>query len=193
MIGRLTRLGSVPLPLVIVAVVLADCAPAASLPGTRGEPARAAVPGAQDTRTAVAAVWEAWMAAYERGDAAALAALFTEDGIYAANTGELLRGRAGIREGVQGWIERRPQVLGSLQLAPDTRQHVVVDLLRFRTAGDAAYGLSRFNIQAEPSRCLVDAGHLLAVWRRQEDGEWRVESLVVNQLREPPENACGRR
>lgn len=63
----------------------------------------------------------------------------------------------------------------------------------FSSAGDFAYGLSRFNIQVEPSRCLLDAGHLLTVWRGQDGGEWRIESLVVNQLREPPENACGLR
>ena len=44
MFGRLIRGGSVPLPLVIVAVVLADCAPAASLPDT---PSRAAGPAGQ--------------------------------------------------------------------------------------------------------------------------------------------------
>ena len=44
MIGRLIRRGSVPLPLVIVAVVVAGCAPAASLPDT---PSRAAGPAGQ--------------------------------------------------------------------------------------------------------------------------------------------------
>ena len=40
-------------------------------------------------------------------------------------------------------------------------------LLRFRAAGDAVYRLSRFMIVVEPSRCAMDAGHALSIWRRQ--------------------------
>jgi uncharacterized protein (TIGR02246 family) len=141
----------------------------------------------------IAALSAAWLAAYERQDAAGVTDLFTEDGIYAANTGELLRGRSGIRDGVRGWFALQPQMFASLGLAEEARIALEQDLVRFRVIGDAAYTLSRFIMRAEPSGCELSAGHGLAVWRRQAGDAWRIESQTVNRDREPPENACGRR
>ncbi len=87
-----------------------------------------------------------WVAAYERGDARAVADLFTEDGIYAANTGELLRGREEIRQAVDRWIARRPDVLLRLGVERDAVLDLEVEPLRVRVAGDVAYALSRFTI-----------------------------------------------
>ncbi len=73
----------------------------------------------------------------------------------------------------------------------DSRIDIEETLLRFRTAGDAVYRLSRFMILVEPSRCAMDAGHALSTWRLQADSEWRIESLLVNRDGKPPDKACG--
>jgi len=115
-----------------------------------------------DTAPAIAKAWEIWLDAFEGGDADTLAGLFTEDGLYAANAGQVLSGRDGIREGVLGWVDRR-----------------------------AVYRLSRFMIRVEPSRCAMDAGHIVSIWRKQPDSAWRIESILGNRSPEPPQEACG--
>jgi uncharacterized protein (TIGR02246 family) len=127
---------------------------------------------------------EQWLTAYERSDAAAVAALFTEDGIYAANTGQLLRGREEIRQGVEGWIQERP---------PGVTLDLRREPIRVRDHGGAAHDLVRFTILAVQPNCVVDAGHALSVWRMQSDDTWLIETLLVNKDPSPPPNACPRR
>jgi uncharacterized protein (TIGR02246 family) len=164
----------------------------ATSPGAPGQD----TPGSEipaETAAAIARSWDAWLTAYETGDAAALASLFTDDGLYAANTGEVLQGRAGIRDGVDGWAARQAMFLEALGFPADSRIDVQDEVLRLRGADDAVYRLSRFLVLVEPRRCALDAGHLLGVWRRGDDGTWRLESLLGNRDRRPPEQACGTR
>lgn len=90
----------------------------------------------------------AWVAAYERGDARAVADLFTKDGIYAANTGELLRGREEIRQAVDRWIARRPDVFFRLGVERDA----VLDL---EVEPHAASPLPRQLVQVGRKRLLA--------------------------------------
>ena len=139
-----------------------------------------------DAATAAAEIqprFDAWIESYERGDENALATVFMEDGIYAANTGQVLRGRTEIRAGVAAWMAQRPEGM-TFDLSREP--------LRFRVSGDVAHDLARFTIRAVTPGCLVDAGHALSVWRRQPDGSWLIETLLVNQDREPPADACSR-
>ena len=55
--------------------------------------------------TAAAAQAAAYKAAFEKGDAAALAALFTEDAQYSIDSGETISGRASIQERAAGYFE----------------------------------------------------------------------------------------
>ncbi len=68
-------------------------------------------------------VWEAWFDAYERGDPDTLAGFFAEDGIYAANTGQMLRCRAGIREGVSAWVALKSRHLEGYGLHRQPDRH----------------------------------------------------------------------
>jgi uncharacterized protein (TIGR02246 family) len=145
-----------------------------------------AQPTAEDS--AIAAIlaprFEQWMTAYERADAAGVAALFMEDGIYAANTGQVLRGREEIRTGIEGWIQTRPPGV-TLDLRRET--------IRVRDHESVAHELVRFTILAVEPNCLVDTGHALSVWRRQSDDTWFIETLLVNRDPSPPPNACSLR
>ena len=193
MIHRMLKHAVTPAPIIsLVALLAAASVATADPPPTPDQPERSfAVPA--DAAAAIAKVWEAWFDAYERGDPDTLAGFFAEDGIYAANTGQMLRGRGGIREGVSGWVALKPRHLESYGLPADSRIDIEETLLRFRTAGEAVYRLSRFMILVEPSRCAMDAGNALSIWRRQADGEWRIESLLVNRDAKPPDEACGPR
>lgn len=161
------------------------------------EASRPEATAARSDSAAIVSFVESWLDAYERGDARAVADLFTEDGIYAANTGQLLRGREAVRQGVRGWIDRRPAMFAAFRLDPATELDVRAEAVRIRVEGEVAYALNRFTIWASPGDCMVDAGHALAVLRREADGGhggWLLESQVVNQDRgDPPPEACARR
>jgi uncharacterized protein (TIGR02246 family) len=124
------------------------------------------------TAAAIERLSERWIEAFELVDAEAFAAFFMEDAIYSANNGELLRGREEIRDAMSRWGGRRPEGV-------DGDVHTTI--LRLRDAGDVAYMLTRFTITATPPGRIVEAGHLLAVLRRQPDGAWLIGSLVGNR------------
>jgi uncharacterized protein (TIGR02246 family) len=150
------------------------CIPAAYLAGQPTPDAGAPV------AEAVQAQMERWLAAYEAQDAKTLAGVFMDDGIYAANTGQVLRGRSAIREGVAAWFAKSPAA------KVDIRRNQ----LRFRMVDGMANELSRFTIHVVGPDCIIDAGHALSVWRREADDQWRIETLLVNQDRERPSGAC---
>lgn len=157
---------------------------------TRAASARTAPPvaGAQE-RSSIDEAFERWLNAYETGNPEALASLFTEDAIYAANTGEVLTGRDEVRSGVAAWMQ------GSSHVGQQ-RANATLDVqrrsLRFRQAGSFAYDLLRFTVSMNPPGCLIDAGHALAAWEKQSDGRWLIDALTVNQDKAPPPNACRR-
>ena len=153
-----------------------------------GEPTSSAAPAAaEQDRVQIDQLFEQWIGAYERGDADALAALFTEDAMYAANTGELLTGRDGIQRGVAAWMQG-----GSAVGQQRTRAALDIERrsLRLRQEGPKAYDLARFTISMAPPGCVIDSGHALAVLQKQTDGRWLIDALTVNRDPTPPPNAC---
>lgn len=144
---------------------------------------------ASKERKLIEAAFDRWVLAYETGDADGVANLFTAEAIYAANTGEVLRGRKEIRAGVAGWMQ------GSSRVGQQ-RDHAKLDVqrqtLRLVQHGSFAHDLARFTITMNPLGCLIDAGHALAVWEKQDDGRWLIDALTVNQDKQQPANACRR-
>lgn len=195
-----TYFGARAIPLSLLPAVLLACSPATTAGVASSQPTRPASSAAgqsapADSARAAAAIAPrlvAWADAYERRDAAALADFYTVDGLYAANTGELLRGRAGIRQGVSAWFARHPRMLASLGFSGEARLDLSVDQVKFRAAGDLAHSVLRFVIRVVPAGCVLDAGYAAVSWRREADGQWRIDAQVVNQDREPPPGACAR-
>ena len=137
-----------------------------------------------EAEAAIGAATEAWISAWEQGDAAAVANLYAQDAMYFANTGEVLEGRDGIREGVRAWVAKRP---AGAELRLERKA------VRFVTRGDAsAHSVYRFVMRAMPAGCSIDAGHALVVWQQQSGGDWLIETQLVNRDPQPPEDACVR-
>lgn len=130
---------------------------------------------------AIRAASQAWADAWERGDVDALMNLFEEDAIYAANTGEVLRGREGIGQGVRGWMAARP---------PKASLGLDVQTVRVQFHGDTADTVSRFVMRLLPAGCSIQSGHGLSVWRRQPDGRWLIATHLVNRAPQPLADAC---
>lgn len=131
---------------------------------------------AQETQSDSAAILEAsrqFSAAYMRGDAAALAALYATDAVIFPERSEAITGQEAIR---RYWTPRKGGRVTRHQLIP-TR--VVVD-------GNHAYDYGTFEIAGErdgkawgPFR-----GKYLVVWRREPAG-WRMQLDMWNSGPEP--------
>ena len=135
----------------------------------------------------ISAQLDRFIGAFEACDARTLSSLFTPEGVYAANTGQVLVGRDEIRNGVQGWMTGplKPACQSDGTALNVERRKVRLDVL-----DGVAYSLTRFVIRIEPMQCAIDAGHILGVWRRQPSGQWLLEALAGNKDPAQPPNAC---
>lgn len=149
-----------------------------TLPACYSDGADEAVEQAIDETTdtaSLATIGGLWMEAYARGDADALAEFFTDDAVYAANDGQLLRGKEAIRAAANQWLAVPHDVLSS-------------GVLRSSVAGELGYLVMSYSVRVEPpdSEGYLMEGYGSAVFRRQGDGGWKIESLVVNRQPPPP-------
>lgn len=155
-----------------------------------GPPHRVTEEHSTDAAAEIRASLDGWLNAYESGDIEALVRLFTEDAIYVANTGDVMEGRAAIREGVGRFLARRGRFFEALGAGDEVTLDAESEWLRFRKTADAAHTLGRFRVMVRPLDCIMDTGPYLAVWRRGPEAEWRIDTLLVSQDRTPPDGAC---
>jgi uncharacterized protein (TIGR02246 family) len=158
-----------------VALVLAACAPAA--PPAQGTDTGS--PGGVDTaavRATLRRTSDSIGAAFRRGDAAAVAAAYTEDAVLLMPGAEPLRSRAQIQAALTG-------MLGGMRVVEAVQEPVEV-----RVWGDEAYewGSSRYVFALPGQPQVRDAGKYLIIWRRQPDGTWRVHRDASNSNAAPP-------
>lgn len=121
--------------------------------------------------------FERFRVAFVTGDADRLADAFEPDATYAANVGILLEGREQIRLGAAEWFARRP---------PGALVELEVRAVRDEQAGDLRWELLSYRQHGSvPDRpaagSLDESGHALAVYHRDDEGTWRLRSLVVNR------------
>jgi uncharacterized protein (TIGR02246 family) len=121
--------------------------------------------------------FERFREAFLAGDAGQVAAAFTPDAAYATNAGVLLRGREQISAGSAAWFRLRP---------PGAVVELQVELLRAGSRDDLRWELIEYRqhgyLPDRPDAGGIDeAGYAMAIYRREPDGAWLIESLVVNK------------
>ena len=128
------------------------------------------------SRTAFDQFREAFIA----GDADRLADAFEPDGIYATNTGLLLGGRDQIRHAAAAWFDYRPPG-AVVELEVRVLRHGQSDRLRWELLAHRQHGY----VPDQPDAGNLDeSGHALAVYHHDDDGTWRIRSVVVNRRKE---------
>jgi uncharacterized protein (TIGR02246 family) len=117
-----------------------------------------------------------FLAAYNRKDVEGILANYTND-IRFVLEGKVFEGKEAIRK---PW-ERSLQTLSGLKFTPITRT----------TSGDQAVLLESFTQQyREPGKpAQTDSGYSLAIVRRQPDGRWLYQTVMLSR---PPEKASTR-
>ncbi len=133
------------------------CAPAAE---TAEDPA--------NVRSAIEEANARYAEAFNRGDAAAATLLYTEDAILLPPGRKMVKGRGAIQESVAANIETN--ALRSLVLTTSDVQ----------VAGSLAVEVGTHSIQAG---VMQDEGKYLRIWKKQEDGSWKLHRNIFNSNR----------
>lgn len=110
-----------------------------------------------------------YAAAYNRQDAAAIAALHTEDAIVMPPNRKMVKGP----QGVQAMTEEDFQMgVGNL----------VLTTLSVDGSGDLVYEIGKYSasIQVSGQPAMQDSGKYLAVWEKQADGNWLIQADIWN-------------
>jgi uncharacterized protein (TIGR02246 family) len=144
----------------LLAALAAACA-CAHARGPAGPAEEAAV------RAAITAANEEFAQALVRGDARAMAALFTEDS-------ELIPASR------PGFVSGRPEIeaFHAQRLRARRYLDVVITTVKVGVSGDLAWetGTSRATVQQGDGAPVTFSGRHLAVWKRGADGRWRIRA-----------------
>jgi uncharacterized protein (TIGR02246 family) len=121
----------------------------------------------------IAETWARYCDAFERSDAGAIAAHFTEDAVLMEPNRPDIRGRAGIGKYIEE-IFARARVTCVENWTHDLWVH-----------GDVAYeiGTSEETIRFEGAEPMDFPARYMVAWRREPDGSWLMHRLMVNSLR----------
>ncbi len=121
-----------------------------------------------EVRQAIEAINKQFADAVKRGDAAAVAALYTEDARLLPPNGPTLVGREAIQNFFQSNIDAG---VSDLQLT----------ILEVGVVRDLAYEIGQYalTIQPEEGEALRDQGKYVVIWKR-ENGEWKLDVDIFN-------------
>ncbi len=110
-----------------------------------------------------------YVEAMKTGDAAAIAAPYTDDAVFVGVDGACTRGRAEIEKMYRARFERSG-------LAKSTR----IDSRRLVVDGNLAYESGSGEIgRLREGKLSTDSARFLTVWQRQGDGEWKILRNMV--------------
>jgi uncharacterized protein (TIGR02246 family) len=145
-----------------VSVVLGACA--AQQSSASGAPR-----GAAAVRTHIEQIGARFAEAYNRGDIAAVGALYDADAIVLAPNAPPMRGRQNIEA---FWGGARQQGFRSISLTTTAVE----------VTGDYALELGNYRLVIQPPGQGegVDQGKFMVVWKRQPDGTWKIYRDMFN-------------
>jgi uncharacterized protein (TIGR02246 family) len=118
---------------------------------------------AEDVRAVIDKSNAAWTTAFNAGDAAGIAALYSETAMLLPPDATQIQGRPAIQDTFQAWID------GGLK-------DIVFETVEVEASGDLAYeiGLYLVKVPAENDQMITATGNFLIVWKKEADGVWRM-------------------
>jgi uncharacterized protein (TIGR02246 family) len=127
--------------------------------------------GVREARAAIEAANAKFSEAFARGDAKALAAMYTPDAIAFPPDSEMIRGNEAIGN---FWKTTRDSGVQSATLT-------TVDVGR---SGDVAYEVGKVSLTIQPvgKEPTTAVAKYVVVWKRQSDGSWKLHRDIWNSL-----------
>lgn len=112
------------------------------------------------------------MAAYNRGDAAGVAAFYTENGQALPPNSDFVTGRQAIQGFWQAVMDMGMKAL-------------TLKIVELEGHGDAAIEVGKYTFHGDEGQVL-DEGKYIVIYK-QEDGEWKLHRDIFNSSRPAPE------
>jgi uncharacterized protein (TIGR02246 family) len=125
-----------------------------------------------EVRDAIAAANENFMAAVKKGDAAALAALYTENGQVLPPNSDFVTGKDAIQAFWQAILD-----MGI--------KEAKLEIVEVEGHGDTAIEVSKYTLHGEEGQQL-DKGKYIVIWK-QEEGQWKLHRDIFNTSLPAPE------
>jgi uncharacterized protein (TIGR02246 family) len=122
-------------------------------------------------RRAIAAANERFMAAFNGGDAAGVAALYTEDGRLLPPNADVMAGKKAIQAFWQGAMDMG--ITSALLKIVEVEGH-----------GDTAIEVSQYTLGGAGGQVL-DQGKYIVIWKR-EHGDWKLHRDIFNSSMPAP-------
>jgi uncharacterized protein (TIGR02246 family) len=118
-----------------------------------------------DARAAIEAANKQFVAAFAKGDAAALAAMYTTGALAFPPNGEVTKGREAIQKLWKGVID------AGIKAATLTTTEV-------ETHGDTAHEVGNYEMKVEGGK-VADRGKYIVIWKR-DGGQWKLHRDIWN-------------
>ena len=127
--------------------------------------------GAREVQTAIEAANARFSEAFARGDAKALASMYTSDAIVFPPDSEMIRGNEAIGD---FWKATRN---GGVR-------DVALTTVEVGQSGDVAYEVGKVSltVQAHGNEPTTAGAKYVVVWKRQTDGSWKLHRDIWNSL-----------
>jgi uncharacterized protein (TIGR02246 family) len=148
----------------VLLLILASCAAPAKAPEPPADPAA--------LRDAIQAREREWSAAYLAGNAAGVAAMYTEDGAQIQPSGDWYRGRDGIAKALQAQFDT---------VAVTAREDITDEVF---AAGDYVVEIGHYSYQGTSKTNKAPrsaAGRYMVLWRKDADGVWRLHRDIGSE------------
>ncbi len=130
----------------------------------------ATISAAEDARAAIEAGDKAFTAAVARGDAAAIAALYTSTAEVLPPGGEAAKGREAIQKVFQGGIDAG-------------MNNLTLTTLELEVHGDTAHQVGTWATKGKDG-ATADTGKYIVIWKN-EGGKWRIHRDIWNSNTPP--------
>ena len=118
-----------------------------------------------DVHEAIVAADQAFITTFNRGDAAGLAALYTENAQFLPPNSDFVKGRQAIQAAFQAFMDMGVKA-------------VKLETLEVEGYGDTASEVGRYILENEDGQVL-DQGKFLVIWK-QEAGQWKLHRDMIN-------------
>jgi uncharacterized protein (TIGR02246 family) len=149
-------------------IALAACAKTNAPPADTTASSSAMMPAASndDAKAAIGKLRDAWVAAANAKNSAAVGAMYTDDAVLAGTTVPVTNGRAAIEK---VWADAFP-----------IASNLKVNSEKTEVSGDMAYDYGTYSQHIAPpkGKAMEDTGRYLVVFKRQADGSWKIAAHV---------------
>ena len=125
-----------------------------------------AAPAVAQDKAAIEKLNDAWTAAFNKGDAAAVAAMYTEDAYVLPPGAEMVKGRTGI----EAFWRQAAQQMGDAKLT-------TLDVLPLGRSAAREIGTVTLKTKSQPPQEMV--GKYAVVWRKV-GGKWKLATDIWN-------------